>query len=130
MDIGPLLVFVLPRESLPLRIGITTSRKVGKAVFRNRLRRLIRDAARRILLPLGSNLCFDVVFVAKKSLSLDIHQQEIDRALLTLLKRLQSFRGRKSAAEEKSKKREDAQVEEHASSVPVPSTLPPADEKK
>lgn len=108
MDVGPLLVFVHPRDLLPLRMGITTSRKVGKAVFRNRLRRLIRDAARRLLLPGAELLHFDIVFVAKKGLALDISQQEIDQALLTLQKRLQSFRGRKSANKEKPKKVEDA----------------------
>lgn len=33
----------------PTRIGITTSRKVGNAVRRNRLRRLVREVLREVL---------------------------------------------------------------------------------
>lgn len=47
------------------RMGITVSRKVGKAVQRNRVKRLIREVWRqnKKLIPLG----YDVVFVAKKN---------------------------------------------------------------
>ena len=40
------------------RMGITVSRKIGTSVVRNRARRLVREAARRIpsLVPLGIDL--------------------------------------------------------------------------
>ncbi len=88
MDAGPLLVFFLPSDQ-PLRIGITTSRKVGDAVFRNRMRRLVREAARRILIPQVGDFCFDIVVVAKKDLPDTIHQDAVDRAMVSLHKRLQ-----------------------------------------
>ena len=40
-------MFYLPRaDSQPPRVGLTTPRAVGKAVFRNTLRRRIREAIR------------------------------------------------------------------------------------
>ena len=58
-----LVTYVLKNKHNNLRIGITTSKKVGKAVQRNRSRRVIRAAF--------SNLCvdpaqsYDVIFVAR-----------------------------------------------------------------
>jgi ribonuclease P protein component len=62
------LVFVLPQEEPgDTRLGITASRKLGGAVERNRVKRLVREAFRRhrLLFPGG----LDVVFVAKHNAS-------------------------------------------------------------
>ena len=59
-----LVVYVLPNRTGARRVGITTSRKVGKSVVRNRLRRLIRENIRVLYssLPVGR----DIVIVARK----------------------------------------------------------------
>ena len=60
------LVIVLPRDAPgPTRVGVTTSRKLGGAVQRNHVKRLVREAFRRhrLLFPMG----LDFVFIAKKS---------------------------------------------------------------
>ncbi len=60
------LVFVLPQdEPGPARMGVTATRKLGGAIQRNRVKRLVREAFRRhrLLFPRG----LDVVFIAKKS---------------------------------------------------------------
>lgn len=82
------LVFIAPREEtgesdlLPTRLGITVTRKVGNAVERNRIKRLVREVFRRNhrRLPAG----YDVVWVAKrnaKALGLDDVSADLDQLL-------------------------------------------------
>ena len=61
---SPLLVtYVIKNRSGDVRIGITTGKKVGKAVMRNRARRIIRESFRELS---GSvNKGYDIVFVAR-----------------------------------------------------------------
>ncbi len=47
-----------------VRLGLTASRKVGGAVARNRARRRLREAARR-LLPAAAAAGYDLVLVAR-----------------------------------------------------------------
>ncbi len=63
-QIHPLLVvYALPNRLGINRVGITASKKIGNAVLRNRARRIIREAYRRLEpgLPPG----WDMVFVAR-----------------------------------------------------------------
>lgn len=56
-------VYFIPNRSSYNKLGITTSKKIGNAVERNRARRIIRAAYRNseTLFPIG----FDIVFVAR-----------------------------------------------------------------
>ena len=62
--VSPGLVTYLTKNKYNnLRIGITTSKKVGKAVRRNRSRRVIRAAFSHIGLP--HDAPYDIIFVAR-----------------------------------------------------------------
>lgn len=60
----PLLVlYAMPNDLGRTRVGITVSRRVGKAVVRNRVRRRIREAGRLLLPRVAAG--YDLVFVAR-----------------------------------------------------------------
>lgn len=58
-----LVTYVLKNYKKGIRVGITTSKKIGNAVRRNRARRIIREAFRQLAPKLSGN--FDFVFVAR-----------------------------------------------------------------
>ena len=55
---GPLVIYARPNQLPHPRLGLSTSRKVGTAAKRNRIRRLIREAFRHLQhdLPAGYDL--------------------------------------------------------------------------
>ena len=62
--VSPVLVtYAIKTKNNNLRIGITTSKKVGKAVCRNRSRRVIRAAYTH--LNADQTAPFDIIFVAR-----------------------------------------------------------------
>ena len=58
-----LVTYVMKNRCGFTRIGITTSKKIGKAVMRNRSRRIIREAYRTISDDVRQGV--DLVFVAR-----------------------------------------------------------------
>jgi ribonuclease P protein component len=78
-------VIVLPRDAPgPTRVGVTASRKLGGAVQRNHVKRLVREAFRRhrLLFPTG----LDVVFIAKKS-AVEVDYDQVVREIEKLCRR-------------------------------------------
>lgn len=74
-----LIVFYLRRsEAGPSRVGLTATRKTGRAVVRNRVKRLLREAAREAWerLPDG----FDLVLHARAGLSTTSRRELRDEA--------------------------------------------------
>lgn len=84
-----LILYCLRNRDRDLRLGITTSRKVGKSVVRNRIRRLIRENYRSIESKLIKG--FDVVFVVRSSDRLPSYY-EIKKEMRYLFKKLGMFK--------------------------------------
>jgi len=81
----PLMVlYVAPNGQEITRIGISTSKRIGKAVVRNRVKRLIRESVRQYLpgIPGGR----DLVFTARPAIA-EASLAQISRAMETLLER-------------------------------------------
>ena len=60
---GVLVTYVMKNRSQNVRFGITTGKKIGKAVLRNRSRRIIREAFREVAPRIRPG--YDLVFVAR-----------------------------------------------------------------
>lgn len=81
----PLVVLiVLPNELDRTRIAVAASRSVGKAVDRNRAKRLLRAAAQPLIPSI--QIGWDMILLARKPL-IQMKCQETQTALITLLKR-------------------------------------------
>lgn len=78
-----LVLYVLKNRAGICRIGITTSKKIGNAVERNRCRRVIR-AAYRALEP-QINGSYDFVFVARSKTKY-VKSTELEKTMKIMLK--------------------------------------------
>ena len=81
----PLIVtYALKNRLGYTRLGITTSKKIGKAVQRNRARRLIKTAYRNLLAEMAPG--YDIVVVARTKATFS-KEQMVERALRSQLKK-------------------------------------------
>jgi len=77
------VLYVLPNNIREVRIGLTVTKKIGKSVQRNRVKRLIREAIRLSKGILPGN---DIVVIARKP-SVDLKCQQAKNSLNYLLRR-------------------------------------------
>lgn len=72
------------------RFGFTVSKKVGKAVIRNRIRRLFKEVCRlnNDKFPVG----YDYILLARKD-SVGLNYSQIEEIIMKLLRRIKNNRG-------------------------------------
>ena len=81
----PLVVLIVQNNNQPrVKIGVTAGRTVGTAVYRNRAKRLLREAMRTLLPNIASGL--DLILIARPGL-VSATLEDTHRALLNLLQR-------------------------------------------
>jgi ribonuclease P protein component len=83
------VLWALPNNSQNTRIGVVASKKVGKAVARNRARRLLREAARHLYSNIARG--WDIVLVARSKL-VKAKEPEVENALFEILHRAKMYR--------------------------------------
>ena len=76
-----LVVYVCPNQLSYCRYGLSVSRKVGPAVFRNRWKRLVREAFRRQRQQMASGL--DLVVLPRRGIEPDY--QTVAESLVKLV---------------------------------------------
>jgi len=83
----PLVVLIVQTHDQPrLKIGVAAGRTVGTAVYRNRAKRLLREAMRTLIPSIASGL--DLILIARPGL-VSATLEDTHRALLNLLQRAQ-----------------------------------------
>ena len=76
----------VPVDQPRLKVGVTAGRTVGTAVYRNRAKRLLREAMRPLIPNIAAGL--DLILIARPGL-VSATLEETRQALLTLLQRAQ-----------------------------------------
>ena len=88
----PLVVLIVlnnaDNDQAPVRVGVTAGKSVGTAVYRNRTKRLLREAMRELLPSIASSL--DLILIARPALA-SASLAETHRALLNVLQRAKIF---------------------------------------
>lgn len=81
----PLVVLIVQNNNQPrVKIGVAAGRTVGTAVYRNRAKRLLREAMRTLIPNITSGL--DLILIARPGL-VSATLEDTHRALLNLLQR-------------------------------------------
>jgi ribonuclease P protein component len=81
---GPILTFALPNDLGHPRLGMSVSRKVGTAVKRNRIRRLLREAFRSLQHDLPRGYDFVMVVRPHEPLMLADYQKLLSGTMVRL----------------------------------------------
>lgn len=94
------VLYTLPRPQQPqFRLGVSVSKKLGNAVVRNRIRRLLKEIVRHHGESLPGGI--DLILIARKP-AVDLTYQEMEKCVLHVLKRASLLAKRPARGEGKS----------------------------
>ncbi|MDQ0339277.1 ribonuclease P protein component [Caldalkalibacillus uzonensis] len=80
-----LVLFYLPNESVRhFRLGVSVSKKLGRAVVRNRMKRLVKEAVRHQAVHIKQG--YDLVIIVRKG-ALDADFKRLSKSFTHLLKK-------------------------------------------
>jgi ribonuclease P protein component len=85
-----LVMYARPNDIHQNRLGLSVSKKIGNAVTRNRIKRLMKEAVRKILE--GLSVDYDFVIVAKKA-SAEAKLDDVVRDMQNFSTRLHNEKG-------------------------------------
>ncbi len=80
-----LVMYILDNKSDSTRVGISVSKKVGKAITRNKIRRRIKEAYRLNIDEKVKN-GYDLVFIARVAVK-DVDYKNIEKSMNHLMKK-------------------------------------------
>lgn len=84
-----LVMYILNNKSENSRIGISVSKKVGKAIIRNRVRRRIKEAY-RLNIDENVKIGYDIVFIARVAIK-DAEYKDIEKSMKHLVKKAEMY---------------------------------------
>ena len=82
-----LVVYAMKNRVGICRVGITTSKKIGNAVERNRSRRIIRAAYQSIFSQYALKGSYDIIFVARGKTKY-LKSTQVEKSMLESMKEL------------------------------------------
>lgn len=80
-----LVIYIMKNNLDESRVGVSVSKKVGKAVIRNKVKRRIKEAF-RILVDKDIKKGYDIVFIARVSSS-ECEYKDIEKSVVNLCKK-------------------------------------------
>jgi len=86
-----IILITLPNDLKQPRIGVTTSKRIGGAVQRNRAKRILREELRHLLPQIKPG--FDIVLIARRPI-LEAKNELLKKALVELMGRAKIMRNK------------------------------------
>ena len=81
-----IILYIKPNKFKYTRLGIVIGKKSGNSVKRNRFKRIVREAFRKIKSLIPENL--DILVLPRKPLEISLKSQDIEKSFVDLLQKL------------------------------------------